>query len=217
MLGLSEGIDKVHSSPCENGPLTSVDCSCSGGAPYGDVFYECEGRIWGHKPLSGLRVRHLKIQRRLVRNLEFRGNAVCHSACWSLPRINYLNFNDERTAAVVRNNLGGLNTKIGPQLPLGGLARKTNAFLSSEVLLEGYGPHLSNLLLASSPQFVSRPPQQAGESDEKEVEQNKQPFGGMLTKSIVPIVFLGSALFLAIGLWTRSRMALLAIFGVGYR
>jgi len=45
MLRPIEGVDKVDSSPCENGPLTNADCSYAGSAAYGDVLYECEVRI----------------------------------------------------------------------------------------------------------------------------------------------------------------------------
>jgi len=121
MLRPIEGVDKVDSSPCENGPLTNADCSYAGSAAYGDVLYECEVRIWRHKPLSGLRGRHLKIQAWSVQNLEFGSNAVCHAARWRLAGIDYLDFNDERVATVVRDDpAAAFDTKIGSQLSFGG-------------------------------------------------------------------------------------------------
>jgi len=45
---------------------------------------------------------------------------MCHAARWRLAGIDYLDFNNKRVAAVVRDDPGAFDTKIGSQLALGG-------------------------------------------------------------------------------------------------
>jgi hypothetical protein len=176
MLSLVESINKIDSAPCENSSLANVNCSCPRRAAYSDVLHKCEGGVWRHEPLSRLRGGYLKIQRRPVQNLELCGNAMRYSARWRLASIDDFDFNNERAATVVRNDLAGSNTQVSSQLPFGGFSGQLNAFPRPMVLFEGNSPHSPNLFFAGFPQLVSSSPQGEGECGNRDsCERSEKP------------------------------------------